>query len=73
MKEYFKPQIDTNSDPLFYMVESDRISDEGNMLINTQVKACTEAELETELVSELEGYTYVGEINNVPKFSNRNQ
>ena len=71
MKEYFKTQLETNTDPLFYMVESDRgISDEGGQLKTIQVKTCTESELGTTLVDELEGYTYVGESQNVPKFTN---
>jgi len=71
MKEYFKAQLDTQATKLFYLVESDDgLSDEGNQKTHIQVKSCTLVELETDLETELEGYTYVPESKGVPKFTN---
>jgi hypothetical protein len=71
IKEYFKAQLDTPATTLYYLVESnDGLSDEGNQQIHIQVKTCTLVELETDLETELEGYTYVSESKGVPKFTN---
>lgn len=71
MKEYFKAQLDTQATTLYYLVESDDgLSDEGNQQTHIQVKTCTLVELETDLETELEGYTYVSEGKGVPKFTN---